>query len=114
MRQILDKTKPGQMLRVVAGGHDVRVMPAAGGEDKFHATGYTDDDRIFVATEPLHARQLAITFEKYGFPIDAPHESVQRVSCKGFAGFERNPHSLSEDEYAAMIGPVWGANDATY
>ena len=103
-RKILDSAKPSEMVRVVACGHDGIVMPAAGGQDKFHLSYYTADDRIFVATTPLTIGQLAITFEKYGFPVDAPYESVQRIPCEGFDGFERNPYTLDEDERAALLG----------
>ena len=114
-RAIFNRTKPHDMVRVTACGHDGIVVPAAGGQGKFHLTYYTADDRIFVATEPLTVGQLAITFERYGFPVDAPYESVQRVPCKGFAGFERNPYTLDEGERAALLGPILrGANDAIY
>lgn len=114
-RAIFNRTKPHDMVRVTACGHEGIVLPAAGGQEKFHLTYYTADDRIFVNTEPLTCAQLAITFEKYGYPVDAPYESVQRVPCEGFEGFECNPYSLDQSEFEALVGPyLVGANDAIY
>ena len=105
------------MLRVTACGHDVMVMPAAGGKAKFHLTHYTNDERIFVATDPLNIGQLAITLQKYGWPVDEPYEHLHRIPCDGFNGFERNPYTLDDDERAALFGEdchAEGVNDAIY
>lgn len=115
-RKVLDSIKPHEMMRVIAGGHEAIVFPATGGQAKFHLTYITADEETYVAPSPLAIRQLAITFEKYGYPVDVALDSFERVPCDGFGGCDCNPYALDEQERAAWFGAAMpqGANDATY
>lgn len=111
VRNILDSAQPGEMLRITAQGHLAIVLPAASGHGEFHMTHFTNDGRLLIGKAPLIVNQLAITFEKYGYPVDSPPESIDRQGNPGFKGFDANPYGMDEDERDALLG---GANDATY